>query len=159
MRARGVPQPRRAWAPARPGESSRQLVAHSRGPRGYVRNGVADVLVCFAPLLCERHARAAPTRTRADLAETLRWLSGDACSRAGRMVLAWDNPSAHPVGSPCEAFPPEEAERLARRLGPHHAQGHGSWLDMAEIEIGCLMCHGLPARVADIDEAGRPARA
>ena len=73
--------------PARPvvclDESSRQLVAHSREPlparpgepgrwdHGYVRNGVADVLVAFASLLCERHARAAPTRTRAGLAETL----------------------------------------------------------------------------------------
>ncbi len=161
--------------PARPvvclDESSRQLVAHSREPlparpgeperwdHGYVRNGVADVLVAFAPLLCERHARAAPTRTRRDLAETLRWVSDDLYPQAGRMVLVWDNPSAHSMGSPCEAFPPEEAERLARRLGPHHAPGHGSWLGMAETGAGCPVRHGLPARVADIDEAGRSARA
>ena len=126
---------------------------------GYVRNGVADVLVCFAPLLCERHARAAPTRTRAGLAETLRWVSDNLFLEVEGIALVWDNPSTHLVGSPCEAFPPEEAERLARRLGPHHTPGHGSWLCMAETGAGCPVRHGLPARVADIDEMERPARA
>ena len=71
------------------------------------------------------------------------------------MVLVWDNPSAHSMGSPCEAFPPEEAERLARRLGPHHTPGHGSWPGMAETGVGCPVRHGLPARVGSFDEMGR----
>ena len=167
MGARPAP-PAPSCAPA---GGSRQLVAHSREPlparpgeperrdHGYVRNGVADVLVAFTPLLCERHARAAPTRTRAGLAETLRWLSGDACPQAGRMVLVWDNPSARSMGSPCEAFPPEEAGRLASRFEACHTPRHGSWPGMAETGAGCPVRHGLPARVADIDEAGRAARA
>lgn len=154
-----------------PGGGSRQLVAHSREPlparpgeperwdHGYVRNGVADVLVAFAPLLCERHARVTPTRTRRDLAETLRWVSDDLYPQAERIVLVWDNLNTHSMGSLYEAFPPEEAERLASRFEVHHTPRHGSWPGMAEIEIGCLMRHGLPARVADIDEMERLTRA
>ena len=153
--------------PACPGESSRQLVAHAREALparpgsaerwdcGYVRNGVAGVLVALAPLECERHARLTGTRTRVDLAETLRWVSDDLFPEAEGIVLVWDNPSAHSMGSPCEAFPPGEAERLASRLEVHHAPRHGSWPGMAEIEIGCLMRHGLPARVGSFDEMGR----
>ena len=123
--------------------------------RGCVRNGVADMLVAFAPLLCERRARVTPTRTRVDLAETLRWVSDDLFPGAEGIVLVWDNPDTHSMGSPCEAFPPGEAERLASRLEVHHAPRHGSWPGMAEIEIGCLMRHGLPARVGSFDEMGR----
>ena len=157
--------------PARPlvclDESSRQLVAHSREPLPprpgdperwdyeYVRNGVADVFVCFAPLLCERHARVTRTRTRVDLAETLRWVSDELYPQAETIVLVWDNLNTHSMGSLYEAFRPEEAERLAGRFEVHHTPKHGSWLDMAEVEIGCLMRHGLPARVADYDEFER----
>ena len=153
--------------PACPGESSRQLVAHAREAlparpgsaerwdHGYVRNGVADVLVALAPLECERHARPAGTRTRVDLAETLRWVSDDLLPEAEGIVLVWDNPSTHSMGSPCEAFPPGEAERLASRFEVHHTPKHGSWPGMAETGIGCLMRHGLPARVGSLDEMGR----
>ena len=85
--------------PACPGESSRQLVAHAREAlparpgsaerwdHGYVRNGVADVLVALAPLECERHARLTRTRTRVGLAETLRWVSDDLFPGAEGIVL------------------------------------------------------------------------
>ena len=128
--------------PARPlvclDESSRQLVAHSRNPLPprpgeperwdyeYVRNGVADVFVCFAPLLCERHVRVTRTRARIDLAETLRWVSDDLFPQAERIVLVWDNLNTHSMGSLYEAFPPEEAERLAGRFEVHHTPKHGS---------------------------------
>ena len=169
---RACERPRDPCRPlACPGESSRQPVAHAREAlparlgsakrwdHGYVRNGVADVLVAFAPPECERHARPAGTGTRVDLAETLRWVSDDLYPQAERIVLVWDNLNTHSMGSLYEAFPPEEAERLASRFEVHHTPRHGSWLDMAEIEIGCLMRHGLPARVADIDEMERLTRA
>ena len=104
--------------PACPGEPGRQLVAHAREApparpgsaerrdHGCVRNGVADVLVALAPLECERHARPAGTRTRVDLAETLRWVSDDLYPQAERIVLVWDNPDTHSMGSLYEAFPP-----------------------------------------------------
>lgn len=157
--------------PARPlvciDESSRQLVAHSREPLParpgddatrdyeYVRNGVADVFMCFAPHLCERHVRVTRTRTRTDLAETLRWLSDDVYPRAERIVVVWDNLNTHSAGSLYEAFPPDEAERLAARFEFHHTPRHGSWLDMAEVEVGCLMRHGLPSRVVTYEEFER----
>ena len=120
-----------------------------------MRNGVADMLVAFAPLLCERRARVTPTRTRVDLAETLRWVSDDLFPGAEGIVLVWDNPDTHSMGSPCEAFPPGEAERLASRFEARYTPKHGSWLDMAETGVGCLMRHGLPARVGSFDEMGR----
>ena len=61
------------------------------------------------------------------------------------------DPDTHGAASPCAAFPPEEARRLADRPGIHLAPRHGSWLDMAETGIGVLMRHGLPARVPDYD--------
>lgn len=152
-------------------ESSRQLVAHSREPLParpgdpqtrdyeYVRNGVADVFMCFAPLLCERHARVTRTRTRRDLAETLRWLSDELYPEAERIALVWDNLNTHTMGSLYEAFSPDEARRLAERFEVHHTPRHGSWLDMAEMEIGCLMRHGLPDRVADLAEMERLTKA
>ena len=124
MRVRGVPRPRsgdggrgRPPGPARPvvclGGGSRQLVAHSRGPlparpgeperrdHGYVRNGVADMLVAFALLLCERHARAAPTRTGGtwprpcDGSRATRARGQGAWSRSGttRARTPWDPPA------------------------------------------------------------------
>lgn len=152
-------------------ESPRQLVAHSRGPLParpgdpqardyeYVRNGVADVFMCLAPLPCERHARVARTRTRGDLAETLRWLSDEPYPEAERITLVRDDLNTHTMGSLYEAFSPDEARRLAERFEAHHTPRHGSWLDMAEIEIGCLMRHGLPDRVADLAEMERLTKA
>ena len=153
--------------PACPGEPSRQLVAHAREAlparpgsaegwdHGYVRNGVADVSMALAPLECERHALLTRARTRVDLAETPRWVSGDLLPEAEGIVLVWDNPNTHSMGSPCEAFPPGEAERLASRLEARHAPRHGSWPGMAETGVGCPVRHGLPARVGSLDEMGR----
>lgn len=161
--------------PARPlvclDESSKQLVAHSRAPLParpgepetwdyeYVRKGVADVFMAFAPLECERHARVTPTKTRADMAETLRWLSDDLYPGAEAIVLVWDNLNTHSMGSLYEAFPPAEARRIAGRFEVHYTPKHGSWLDMAEVEIGVLMNHGLSKRVASLEEMASLAKA
>ena len=124
--------PRRSLAC--PSESSRQLVAHSRGllparpgsvegwDCGCVRNGVADMLVAFALLLCERRARVTPTRTRVGLAETLRWVSDDLFPEAERIVLVCDNPDTHPVGVALRGVPAGggRAAGLPPR-GPSHA--------------------------------------
>ena len=152
-------------------EGSKQLVAHSRSPLPArpgepeawdyecVRKGVADVFVAFAPLECERHVRVTRTRTRLDMAETLRWPSDDLYPEAEAIVLVWDNLNAHTMGCLYEAFPPEEARRIAARFEVHRTPKHGSWLDMAEVEIGVLMNHGLPKRVAGLDEMARLVRA
>lgn len=158
----------RPYDPARPvicvDESSRQLVAHSREPLPaapgrparqdyeYVRNGVADVFMVFEPLACERRVRVTPTRARRDFAETLRFISDEMRPGAERIVLVMDNLNTHTMGSLYEAFEPAEARRLAERFEVHHTPKHGSWLDMAEVEIGVLMRHGLPGRVATMEE-------
>lgn len=182
VRTRGVLRPRRGDGgrgrppgPARPAvcpdESSRQLVAHSRGPlparpgeparrdHGYVRNGVADMLVAFALLLCERHARVTPTRAGGTWP---RLCDGSRTTRAcGQGAWSWSvtTRTRTPWGSPCEASLPGEVGRLVSRPEARHTPRHGSWLGMVETGAGCPVRHGLPARVADIDEAGRPARA
>lgn len=161
--------------PSRPlvciGESSRRLVAHSRDPLParpgeperrdyeYVRNGTANVFMVFAPLECERRVRVTRTRTRLDMAETLRRVADELYPQAEAMVLVWGNPNTHTMGSLYEAFPPAEAERIASRFEARYTPKHGSWLDMAEVEIGCLMRHGLPARVGSFEEMGRLAAA
>lgn len=96
------------------------------GPRVRAQRA-ADMLVAFAPLLCERRARVTPTRTRAGLAETLRWVSDNLFLEVEGIVLVCDNPSTHLVGSPCEASLPGEAGRLVSRPEAHHTPKHGSW--------------------------------
>ena len=89
---------------------------------GCVRNGVADMLVAFALLLCEHRARVTPTRTRVGLAETLRWVSDDLFPEAERIVLVCDNPDTHPVGVALRGVPAGggRAAGLPPR-GPSHA--------------------------------------
>ena len=120
-----------------------------------MRNGVADMLVAFAPLLCERRARVTPTRTRVGLAETLRWVSDDLFPEAERIVLVCDNPDTHPVGVALRGLPAGGGRAAGSRFEARYTPRHGSWLDMAEIEIGCPVRHGLPACVGSFDEMGR----
>lgn len=164
----------RPYDPLRPvvcvDESSKQLVAHSREPipakpgsperhdYEYVRKGVADVFMAFEPLGAKRHARVTKSRTRVDFAETLRAVSDEMYPHAEQVVLVMDNLNTHTMGSLYEAFPPEEANRLAKRFEVHYTPKHGSWLDMAEIELGVLMRQGLPARVGSFEEMERLVR-
>ena len=161
----------RPYDPARPvvclDESSKQLVAHSREPLParpgsaekwdyeYVRKGVADVFMVFEPLGAVRRVRVTARRTRLEFAETLRFIADVMYPDAEVIVLVMDNLNTHTMGSLYAAFPPEEARRLADRFEVHYTPKHGSWLDMAEIEIGVLMRSGLPERVASIGEMER----
>jgi len=165
----------RPYDPARPvvclDESSRQLVAHSREPLPmrpgdpltrdyeYVRRGVADVFMVFEPLACVRRVLVRARRTRVEFAEALRFVSDVMYPEADAIVLVMDNLNTHTTGSLYEAFPPEEARRLAERFEIHYTPKHGSWLDMAEVEIGVLMNHGLPGRVGSLEEMARLAKA
>ena len=157
----------RPYDPARPvvclDESSRQLVGEFReglparpgspGKRDYqyVRNGVADVLVALGPLANTRRAIPARRRGREEFARVVRHICDETRPDAEKVVPVTDDPDTHGAASPCAAFPPEEARRLADRLEIHLTPRHGSWLDMAETGIGVPMGHGLPARVPDYD--------
>ena len=104
----------------------------------YRRNGVVDIFMMFEPLKARRHVKVTEQRTRKEFAECIRDLVDVHYPDAEKIVLVMDNLNTHSEGSLYEAFEPVEARRLAEKLEIHHTPKHGSWLNMAEIEIGVL---------------------
>ena len=104
----------------------------------YVRNGTCSVFLFTEPLAGWRQAEAKRQRTRIDWAERIKWMLDVQYPDVERVVLVCDNLNIHNVASLYEAFAPEEALRLAKRLEIHHTPKHGSWLDIAEIELSAL---------------------
>jgi hypothetical protein len=127
--------------PAQPGEIE-------RFDSVYVRNGVASVFLAFEPLAGWRHAAVTDTRKRGDWAHFVRRLVDEQYQEAERIVLVMDQLNTHSLASFYEVFPPAEAQRLAGRLEIHYTPKHGSWLNMAEIELSVL-ARDLPERVSD----------
>ena len=118
----------------------------------YVRNGVADVFMCFEPLAAHRFVKVTTTRTKIDFAQCLKALSDTVYPDADTIVLVMDNLNTHSLAALYAAFPPEEARRLAKRFEIHHTPKHASWLDMAEIEIGIMSRQCLARRIPTIAE-------
>ncbi len=104
----------------------------------YIRNGVADVFMICEPLAGRRETVVTQTRTALDFAQILQYTSDTLYPWAEKIVLVTDNLNTHSPSSLYKAFPPEEARRLAERFEWHYTPKHGSWLDMAEIEIGIM---------------------
>jgi hypothetical protein len=131
-------------------EASKQLVAQTRQAISakpgqakridaeYRRCGTASVFMLSAPLEGKRHVRVRERRTRTDFAEVVRELCDVLYAKAATIVLVMDQLNTHNVASLYEAFAPAEAHRLAERLEIHHTPKHGSWLNMAEIELSIL---------------------
>ena len=117
--------------PVRPGQARRTDYE-------YRRNGVVNLFMMFEPLQARRHVKVKERRTRKDWAECVRDLVDVHYPKAEKIVLVEDNLNTHSIGSLYEAFPAEEARRLAEKLELHYTPKHGSWLNMAEIEIGVL---------------------
>jgi hypothetical protein len=154
----------RPYDPLRPvvcmDETFQQLIGELRAPLPpgpgrverydsiYVRNGVASLFLAFEPLAGWREAKVTETRKRADWAQFIRELLDGRYRNAERVVLVMDQLNTHSAASLYEAFPPEEARRLAARLEIHPTPKHGSWLNMAEIELSALS-RDLPERVGD----------
>jgi DDE superfamily endonuclease len=114
----------------------------------YVRNGVASLFLAFEPLAGWRQVAVTDTRKRGDWARFIRGLVDGRYRAAERVVLVMDQLNTHGIASLYEAFDPAEARRLAGRLEIHHTPKHGSWLNMAEIELSAL-ARDLPERVGD----------
>jgi hypothetical protein len=114
----------------------------------YVRNGTANLFLAAQPLLGWRAVEVTERRTAVDFARFVRWLVDDVFPDARRVVLVMDNLNTHKIASLYEAFPPDEARRLAERLEIHHTPKHGSWLNMAEIELSALAGQCLNRRLA-----------
>ena len=113
----------------------------------YVRNGTANLFMVSEPLPGWRAVRVTERRTAKDFAEVVRWLVEEVHPEAEKIVLVMDNLNTHKLASLYEAFPPERARRIADRLEIHHTPKHGSWLNMAEIELSVLSRQCLDRRI------------
>ena len=140
-------------------ETSKQLVQETRQPRParpgtplsydyeYRRNGVSNLFMLFAPLEGWRRVEVTERRAMTDWAEVVRKLVDEDYPDRERIVLVMDNLNTHHPASLYEAFEPAEAQRIARRLEIHYTPKHGSWLNMAEIELGVLARQCLDRRI------------
>jgi len=111
------------------------------------------------PLLGWRAAHVTERRTAVDFAEVVRWLVEEVHEEAEKVVPVMDNLNTHRIASLYEAFPPERARRIAERLEIHHTPVHGSWLNMAEIELSVLARQCLGRRIESKEELERPVAA
>lgn len=152
-------------------EASKQLIGETRTPAPaaagqvaredyeYVRNGTASLFMMFEPLTGKRHVEVTGRRTRKDFAHCVRMLVDEMYPAAKKLVLVMDNLNTHNVASLYEAFAPAEAKRLADKLEIHYTPKHGSWLDMAEIELGILSRQCLNRRLGTLEELVRQVQA
>lgn len=116
----------------------------------YVRNGVAEVFLEVEPLTGKRHVAATEHRTGKDWARWIKGMLDERYADAVRVRLVMDNLNTHSIASLYEEFEPQEARRLAERLDIHHTPKHGSWLNMAEIELSALSGQCLNRRIPDL---------
>jgi transposase len=155
----------RPYDPKRPqvclDEVSKQLLAEKREPLPvrpgrakrvdyeYERKGTANLFLWCEPLTGWRQVRVTERRTRRDWAHVIKDLIDVQYPEAERIVLVLDNLNTHTPGSLYEAFPPAEAKRLADKLEIHHTPKHGSWLNIAEIELSTMSAQCLHRRIPD----------
>ena len=142
-------------------ETSKQLVAETRIPVAmkpgrptrvdyeYTRNGVANLFMMFAPLEGWRHVKVTDRRTAIDYAYALKDLADVHFAQAATIVLVQDNLNTHAAASLYEAFPAAEARRLVERFEWRYTPKHGSWLNLAESELGVLASRCLDRRIPD----------
>jgi DDE superfamily endonuclease len=161
----------RPYDPTRPvvcvDETFKQLIGEKREPlpprpgsvervdHVYTRNGVASLFLACEPLAGWRHIEVTEHRRRTDWAGFVRALLEGRYRDAERVVLIMDQLNTHSPASLYEALPPEEAQRLAQRIEIHHTPKHGSWLNMAEIELSALERQCLSRRIAHQDTLKR----
>ncbi len=115
----------------------------------YERNGTSNLFIFFAPLEAWRHLKVTDQRTMVDFAHCMRDLVDIHFPEAEKVVLVMDNLNTHKLASLYEAFPPAEARRIIEKLEIHYTPKHGSWLNMAEIELSVLHRQCLKARIPD----------
>jgi hypothetical protein len=145
-------------------EASKQLVGEAVQPLPpepgqperfdyeYIRHGTANLFMVSEPLSGWRAVHVTERRTARDFAEVLRWLVEGVHPDAETVVVVMDNLNTHKVASLYEAFPPERARRIAERLEIHHTPKHGSWLNVAEIELSVLTRQCLDRRIESAAE-------
>jgi hypothetical protein len=161
----------RSYDPTRPvvclDETSKQLVAETRTPLPavparegkpgrparfdyeYERRGVSNLFLVCEPLQARRHVVVSDHRTKVDWAHVIKELVDVQYPAAERIVLVQDNLNTHTPAALYDTFPPAEARRLAAKLEFHYTPKHGSWLNIAEIELSILARQCLAARIPD----------
>ncbi len=161
----------RPYDPRRPqvclDETSRQLLADVAPPQPlvpgrparedyeYARQGVCNLFLVCEPLRGWRHVTVGDRRTRLDFAHVVKELVDVHYPDAEALVLVMDNLNTHTPASLYEAFPPAEAKRLSAKLELHYTPKHGSWLNMAEIELSVLAEQCLDRRLPDREALAR----
>lgn len=115
----------------------------------YKREGVRNLFMFCEPKRGWRAVEVTPQRTSQDFAAQMKWLIDEAFPEAERVRVVLDNLNTHKVASLYERFAPEEARRMAKRLEFHYTPKHGSWLNIAEIELGIFARQCLDRRISD----------
>lgn len=144
-------------------ELSTQLIGEVRAPLAtapgtpakydteYTRNGTVNIFMAFEPLAGQRVTQVTEQRTKIDWAHYMKALVDERYPEAESLCLIMDNLNTHTKSSLYEAFEPLEAKRIADKLDIHYTPKHGSWLNMAEIELSHLSRQCLAQRIADKD--------
>ena len=142
-------------------ELSKQLIGEIRVPlpakpgqpekydSEYERNGTANIFFAIEPVVGKKTVSVTERRTKADWAIFMRELIDDRYPNAKKIILVSDNLNPHTPASFYEAFSPEEARRLTKKIEFHHTPKHGSWLNMAETGLSVLSRQCLDRRIAD----------
>jgi hypothetical protein len=145
-------------------ETNRQLIEETKAPRPaqpgqaamhdyeYARNGVANLFMMFEPLAHRREVKVTEKRTMQDFARCLWYLATVLYPFAEKIILVLDNLNTHSLASLYAAFKPEAARRLCERFEIHYTPKHGSWLNMAELEIGVMSRQCLDRRIPAIEK-------
>jgi hypothetical protein len=118
----------------------------------YVREGTCDIFVFNEPLGGIRHLSVRTQRTAKDWAEEVKYLVDVSYPDVEKIILVMDNLNTHKLSSLYKAFPPKEARRIARRLEIHNTPKHGSWLNMAEIELNVMTRQCLVRRIDNLEK-------
>lgn len=148
-------------------EKSKQLISEVRTPlpmvpgmpqrydSHYQREGTGDIFIAFEPLRNWRGTQVTERRMQVDFAHFIRWLVDDVYPNAHTIHLVLDNLNTHTPAAFYEAFPAADAHRLAQRVQFHYTPKHGSWLNMAEIELSILSRQALADRMPDLASVAR----
>ncbi len=153
--------PKRPWVCF--DESCKQLVKETREPippepgqlerydYQYERNGVANMFMFFEPLQSWRHVEVTDHRKAVDFAKMMKYLVDERYPEAEKIGIVLDQLNTHSPASLYKAFDPKEAKRIADKLEFYYTPKHGSWLNMAEIELSVLNRQCLNCRIPDQD--------
>lgn len=118
----------------------------------YIRNGTCSIFAFIEPLAGKHHVSVREHRTATDWAEEIKYLCDVMYPDADKIILVMDNLNTHKVASLYKKYRPEEAFRLRKRLEIHYTPKHGSWLDIAEIELNVMTKQCLSRRIESIDK-------